>query len=383
MSHRPLARALKPAELAGALLSQCGDERQAVNLARRLKEWLFKFHAMSAAEIAERFEVARAKRRMLEAGLRIEPLLVLEQALTSPYDGSCRMVLRLRRESEAHYVEAVAIPRRRDLTLCLSSQVGCPLACSFCATGLLGLRQNLTAAEMVEEHAWAERLQKQRVTDIVFMGMGEPLLNYDAVLEAAYRLTDRQGAQISTRRIILSTAGVVPAIQRYARERHPFPLYFSLNSAIPAKRRRLMPIEKTYPLDSLVESIRAYIASRDWNPRAVIEYVAIPGENMDGEDIEALSAVFKGMPVILDVIPYNATDGRYRPPTWAEVKRFTTALRRLNLPVKVRFSSGKRTGGGCGQLTAGLLKTAPLEGHHLAPPGIFSDLLQSSVSCAS
>jgi 23S rRNA (adenine2503-C2)-methyltransferase len=175
----------------------------------------------------------------------------------------------------------VAIPRRDDLTLCISSQSGCALACRFCATGLLGFRDNLTAAEILEQHAWAERETGRRVTDVVFMGMGEPFMNYEAVLDAAHRLTEKTCAQISYKRLVISTAGVVPQIRRYARERQPFPLYFSITSAIPEKRRELMPIENTYPLPELVDAIREYLRSRRWNPRATLKYVAIPGENMD------------------------------------------------------------------------------------------------------
>ena len=139
-----------------------------------------------------------------------------------------------------------------------------------------------------------------------------------------------------------------------------------------------MPIENTYPLPELVDAIRAYLRSRRWNKRATLEYVAIPGENMGEEDVRAIGETFGSLPIILNVIPYNATDGRYRPPTWSEVKAFTTRLRDLKIPVKVRFSGAKTERGGCGQLTADLVAGAPLEGHHLAPPGIFTDLGNSS-----
>jgi 23S rRNA (adenine2503-C2)-methyltransferase len=206
------------------------------------------------------------------------------------------------------------------------------------------------------------------------MGMGEPLLNYDAVIEAARALTAPRGPQISPRKIVISTAGVVPAIHRYVREGHRFQLFFSINSAIPEKRRELMPIEAVHPFPELVEAIREHQRSLRRNRWAMLEYVAIPGVNMDEEDIEALGAAFSGIPCILDVIPCNTSGGGFRPPSWEEVARFTSGLRRIGMPIKVRYSSGKKHGGGCGQLVAGLAPPRALEGHLGAPAGTFTDL---------
>lgn len=378
----PNARGLQRRELYDALQPHLGrglEQRHLEGFVDRLYVDLFKHHAMSVDDVENLRPLSRLRRGIVENALEVESLLKLERSILSEYDGSRRMVFQIRRrEKTSVKIEAVAIPRRDDVTLCLSSQSGCALACSFCATGLLGFQENLTTAEILEQHAWAERQMGKRVTDIVFMGMGEPLLNYDAVIAAAHRLTETDCAQISFKRIVLSTAGVVPQIHRYAREQQPFALYFSITSAIPEKRRELMPIENSYPLDELVKAIRAYLESRRWNPRATLEYVAIPDVNMDDEDVEAIGKVFGSLPIILNVIPYNATDGRYRPPNWTEVKRFTTKLRRLDIAVKIRFSGAKTERGGCGQLAADLIEGVPLSGHHLAPPGIFSDLARSS-----
>ena len=386
----PQARELTHDQLGKVLVDHIGrglEERHLQGFVDRLYVDLFRKHAMSIEDLERVRPLSRVRRTILANAVRIEPLLELERSILSKYDGTRRMVFRIRRttgddatgaRNESARIEAVAIPRRDDLTLCISSQSGCALACSFCAPGLLGVRDNLTTAEILEQHAWAERETNKRVTDIVFMGMGEPLMNYDAVLEAAHRFTETACAQISYKKLVISTAGVVPQIHRYARERQPFPLYFSITSAISEKRRELMPIENTYPLPELVDAIRAYLRSRRWNKRATLEYVAIPGENMGEEDVRAIGETFGSLPIILNVIPYNATDGRYRPPTWSEVKAFTTRLRDLKIPVKVRFSGAKTERGGCGQLTADLVAGAPLEGHHLAPPGIFTDLGNSS-----
>ena len=305
--------------------------------------------------------------------MRFEPQLELLDANHLEEDGSRKLLFALRRLA-GERIECVAIPRRDDLTLCVSSQVGCPLACAFCATGLLGLKANLTTGEILEQHVHAERQCQKRVTDVVFMGMGEPLLNYDAVLQAAYTLSDRQGPQISHRKITLSTAGVVPKIRQYVEEGHRFPLFFSIASAIPEKRRRLMPIEAAHPLPEFIDAIRLYQTAHKRNRWVTIAYVAIEGENMGPEDVDALGAAFEGIPFIVDVIPYNSTDARFRAPSWSEVRRFTLDLRRLGVPIKVRYSSGKKQGGGCGQLAAGLVPAGEAQGHLLAPAGIYSDL---------
>jgi len=366
---RPLARELDGGGLERAVrpfLSEPG--------ARACARWLELSLYQRGALSPEHLEGAgRSWREVAERALRIEPLLGLKAESRGDGDRSLKMLLSVRRLGDAA-IEAVAIPRwDDDLTLCVSSQVGCPLSCVFCATGRLGLKGNLTAGEILEQHAWAQRLSGRRVTDVVFMGMGEPLLNYDASLAAAYALTSPRGSQISHRRIVFSTAGVVPRILQYVREGHRFPLFFSITSAIPEKRKSLMPHEAVYPLRDLVEAIREY--QRRWrrNRWVVLEYVAIPGQNMGEEDITALGEAFAGIPHIIDVIPYNSTDGRFRPPSWAEVRAFTRSLRRLNTPVKIRYSSGKQQGGGCGQLAGGKVERPALEGHLKAPPGIFTD----------
>ena len=367
---RPLARTLDRAGLEAALRPAL-DSGPAAACARWLE---FELYARGALRLSDLPHRGHRWPRAIEETLRLEPLLEPASESRSGEDGSVRIVLGLRRLGGRERIETVAIPRRDDLALCLSSQAGCPLACEFCATGILGFRANLTAAEILEQHAWAQRAAGKRPTDIVFMGMGEPFLNYDAVIEAAGALRSPRGPQVSPRKIVISTAGVVPAIRRYVREGHPYPLFFSIASAIPEKRRRLMPIEAAHPLPELVDAIREYQRSRRRNRWATLEVVAIPGETMGEEDVDALGRAFAGIPCIIDVIPYNTIAGRFRAPSWEEVARFTASLRRLGMPVKVRYSSGKKHGGGCGQLAAGLLDAGAPEGHLLSPPGIFSDL---------
>ncbi len=250
-------------------------------------------------------------------------------------------------------VESVRIPLfDTHHTLCLSSQVGCALGCAFCATGRLGLTRNLEAWEIVAQLLEVRADSTRPITGAVFMGQGEPFHNYEAVLQAAYVLCDPAGARMDARRISISTAGVVPAIRRYTRERHKFRLCVSLNAARPELREGLMPIEKGYPLDELVDAIREHAASRG---RATVAYVMLGGVNTGEEDARALGRLLCGIPVRLNPIDVNDATGRFRPPTPEEYRVFRDALGRElpGQPVVRRYSGGKDEHAACGMLASG------------------------------
>jgi 23S rRNA (adenine2503-C2)-methyltransferase len=189
------------------------------------------------------------------------------------------------------------------------------------------------------------------VTGVVFMGQGEPFLNYDAVLDAAYALCDPAGARIDGRRISISTAGIVPAIRRYTAEEHKFRLCVSLNAAIPGKRRALMPVEKAYPLDELVDAVREHAAARG---RVTLEYVMMAGVNTGPEDAAALGRLLAGIPVRLNPIAVNDATGRFRPPGEAEWKAFRDHLARElpGQPIVRRYSGGQDEAAACGMLAS-------------------------------
>jgi len=247
--------------------------------------------------------------------------------------------------------EAVRIPLFEEkYVVCVSSQVGCALACDFCATGRLGFLRNLETWEMVDQVLRIRAEADRPVRGVVFMGMGEPLLNPTEVLRAARILSHPAGLAISARAISLSTAGVVPAIHRYVREGHPYRLVFSLTSAIPEKRRQVMPIEATHSLASLVSAIRAYAEAR--RERAMLAYVLISGFNTGREDALALADAFGGIPIKLDLIDVTDTTGRYQPPGPEELARFRDYLQVLKAPVARRYSGGKDIQAACGTLAA-------------------------------
>ncbi len=247
-------------------------------------------------------------------------------------------------------VETVRIPLfDTHHTLCLSSQVGCALGCAFCATGRLGLTRNLEPWEMVSQFLEVRADSQRPITGAVFMGQGEPLHNYDAVLQAAYVLCDPAGGRIDQRRISISTAGVVPMIRRYTAEAHKFRLCVSLNAAIPEKRAALMPIERGHPLDELVDAIREHALRRG---RITLEYVMMRGVNVGEEDAEALGRLLAGIPVRLNPIDVNDATGRWAPPTAEEWNRFRDALARHlpGQPVVRRYSGGGDKHAACGML---------------------------------
>ena len=264
-------------------------------------------------------------------------------------DGFRRYLFELR---DGAHVEAVRIPLfDTHHTLCLSSQVGCALACSFCATGRLGFTRNLEPWEMVAQWLEVRRDSHRPITGAVFMGQGEPFHNYEAVLRAAYVLCDPAGGRVDARRISISTAGVIPMIRRYTAEGHKFRLCVSLNAAIPEKRAALMPIERGQPLAELVDAVREHAARQG---RVTLEYVMMAGVNVGEEDAEALGRLLAGIPVRLNPIAVNDDTGRFRPPTAIEWNAFRDALARHlpGQPIVRRYSGGQDRSAACGMLAA-------------------------------
>ncbi|MBI1852037.1 MAG: 23S rRNA (adenine(2503)-C(2))-methyltransferase RlmN [Planctomycetes bacterium] len=251
-------------------------------------------------------------------------------------------------------IETVLIPNREHNTLCVSSQVGCPLGCRFCATATIGYKRNLDAAEIVAQLYQVRSHSCVKITDVVFMGMGEPFLNYDNVVRAARLMNASYGQAIGRKHISISTSGVPHAIRRFADEGWQFRLLFSLHSADAAKRLALMPQHDVYPMDELLDAIAYYHDKMREKRWMILEYVAIPGVNMGDEDVEALERIVKsrGFKFLVNIIPFNPIGNEFRAPTRAEVKAFQAKLKRLSVPMETRYSGGWDIAAGCGQLAA-------------------------------
>jgi 23S rRNA (adenine2503-C2)-methyltransferase len=279
------------------------------------------------------------------------------------------------RTHDGHAIEAVRIPlpdpdearalraRRRDgqaasmealpaakYTLCLSSQVGCALACDFCATGRLGGIRSLKTWEILAQHRLIAAEADRPVRGIVFMGMGEPLLNYENVVRAARIFSDPAGRAISAKAISISTAGVLPAIRRFTAEGHHFRLILSLGAPTSEERRLLMPIEDRWPLPEVMQAMREHAEQR--GQRVTLAYVVVGGVNASPAHARALGELVRGVRVKLNLIDVTDDTSKYRRATPDELGAFRDALDALGVPVVRRYSGGADIGAACGTLAA-------------------------------
>jgi 23S rRNA (adenine2503-C2)-methyltransferase len=272
------------------------------------------------------------------------------------------------------HLQHALFPQRPKLTQCVSSQVGCALDCTFCATAKLGFGRNLTAGEIVDQVYRADRLLAglpeddpthragaDHITNIVFMGMGEPLHNYANVVRSLVILTDPAGAAFSRRRITVSTAGLVPAIEKLAKEPVQVNLAVSLNATTDEVRNEIMPINRKWNIARLLEAVRKVPLER--RRRVTFEYVLLDGVNDTVDDARRLAQLVRGIPCKVNVIPWNPHEhSPYRRPTDSAVKAFQSELKARGLAVYVRRSRGDDIDAACGQLAAKANATAPAPG---------------------
>jgi len=284
------------------------------------------------------------------------PHLTLVDKRVSPQDGFAKYLFR---GSDDERFEAVRIPLLhktgdQKYIVCVSSQVGCALGCAFCATGRMGFRRDLAAWEIVDQVIKIQADSAHPVRGVVFMGMGEPLLNLDAVLRAAQILAEPSGLAISGKAITISTAGLVPGIRRLAAERRPYKLIVSLATADPRRRRELMPVEKLHPTSELIAALREYHAAT--GQRITLAWPLLAGLNTRVEDAQQLADLTRDLPVQIDLIDVNDPTGSYRPPDRAEFDAFRDALRaHLAAPVVRRYSGGQDIHAACGMLATAVV----------------------------
>ena len=267
-----------------------------------------------------------------------------------PDPGDARALKQRRRQGEA--AGLVALPTAK-YTLCISSQKGCALACDFCATGRLqpaGGVRNLAVWEMLAQVRAMRAEADHPVCGVLFLGMGEPLLNYDNVIRAAQILSHPAGQAIAGDSISISTMGVAPAIRRFAAEGHRFRLIISLAAATGEARLPLMPAEKRWPLADVMAAAREYAAS--CGGRVTFAYVGISGVNMGREDARKLAELLDGLRAKVTLIDVNDDTGRYQPPTDDEVREFRDELLAHHIPVSRRYAGGREIGAACGTLAA-------------------------------
>jgi len=314
--------------------------------ADQLYHWMYGRQATSFEAMSD---LSGALRRALPSRHRIS--WPEAQVAGRSADGSVKYVLRL---EDGREIEAVHIVYGRRITFCISSQVGCGLACGFCLTGTMGLVRNLTPGEILGQvsalaHAGSVDLASVR---IVFMGMGEPLHNYDSVLEAFRILVDPRGFGVNTRRVTLSTVGLVPGIERLAGEDPRPRLAVSLSASTDPVRDRLVPINRKHDLEALLGVCRRFpLAPRE---RITFEYILLQGINDGTADADRVARLLHGVRAKVNVIPYNETGlAGFRTPASPVAVRFRDTLLARGIPATIRWSKGRDIGAACGQLARG------------------------------
>jgi len=297
-------------------------------------------------------ELPKTLRRILNEAAIVSRTRIESVFLSS--DGTRRFLLRLDDGSE---VESVFMPEERRDTICISSQVGCPLACSFCMTGVLGLKRNLSAGEIVSQvmmvlnQVYGEGIEVPHRTNIVMMGMGEPLLNYDQVMKAVRFLFDPKGMAIASRGLTLSTAGVVPRIYDLAQEEIRPRLAISLTATNDELRNQLFPINRKYPLAQLMQACRTYpLGERE---RLTFEYVMLDGINDSDANARELVRLLSGIRAKVNLIPHNpAPELPYASSPMDRIQGFQRILTERGLPSFIRRPRGQDISAACGQLAA-------------------------------
>ena len=344
-------------------------ERIVVGLGQKkyLAGYLFKFiHAQNGGDIGAVSTLSKAFRaQLVEQGYFISRLRMVD--CRTDRDGSAKYLFELGDEER---IEAVLLPEDKRKTLCISTQVGCAMGCEFCATGRIAFRRNLTAGEIAdqvnavcsvpararpeadEDRITPDGVPTNRVTNVVYMGMGEPLQNYDAVVKSVRILNHPAGKNIGIRHITISTSGVAPAIRQLADEDLQPRLAISLNAPADALRSRLMPINRKYPLAELLEAVRAYQART--RQRVTFEYVLIDKVNDSVNHARMLVKLLRGLRYHMNLIEHNPFAGcAFAGSSRERIRRFASVLKDAGVETTTRFRMGRRIKAACGQLQAG------------------------------
>lgn len=328
-----------------AFIAHLGKERFR---ATQIMKWVFSKRAKSFDEMTN---LAKDFRDALKEEAFVSSLQPIKVELSK--DGTKKYLFQL---SDGNSVESVLIPDEDRLTLCISSQVGCPLDCGFCLTGSGGFVRNLETSEIINQICAVqdELPEDTKITNIVLMGMGEPLLNYDNVLKALKIMTYGDGLNFSMRKITVSTSGVITEMMRLGMAM-PVNLAVSLNATTDEVRSRLMPVNRKYPLSRLLSACREYpLAPRR---RITFEYILIKGVNDSLDDARRLTGLLRGIPCKINLIPYNEHDGSdLQRPTDTAMRAFQEILQDAGYTALQRTSKGVDISAACGQLRGKLLK---------------------------
>jgi 23S rRNA (adenine2503-C2)-methyltransferase len=336
---------LEPDSLRRTLTRHFEERGQPAYRAKQVERWLFEGLARSADEMTD---LPVEERAALAEAFRVdEPS---EDRVSVSADGTVKHLWRL---ADGHLIESVLIPTERRLTLCISSQAGCAMGCTFCATGWGGFDRQLTAGEIVGQYRasrrWAEANDHGAISNIVYMGMGEPLANREA-LHASLTLLNH-GYGVGARRITVSTVGVVPGILELAERAEQFRLALSLHAPDPGLRRTLIPLEKRYPLGEVLDALRRFDAAG--GKRITFEYTMIRGVNDDLSLAPTLAGIASEVGAFVNLIPYNPIPWQdWQPSSLDRIQAFAYVLEERGVSVAVRETRGRDIDAACGQLRA-------------------------------
>ncbi len=310
--------------------------------AKQIYEWLHKKQAESFEEMTN---LSVSLREKLERNCQILSLKVLE-VQTSKLDGTQKYLFAL---PDGNVVESVLMKYHHGNSVCISSQVGCKMGCRFCASTIGGWTRNLLPSEMLDQVYKIQKLSKERVSNVVVMGTGEPLDNYDNLLRFIRMLSDEKGLHISQRNITVSTCGIVPRMYDLAGEDLQITLAISLHASNQKKRERLMPIARKYSMDELMKACRNYFEKT--GRRLTFEYSLVGGENDSQEDAEELAHLIKGLNCHINLIPVNPIKERsYVQSDKKVIENFQNKLEKYQINVTIRREMGRDIDGACGQL---------------------------------
>ena len=316
--------------------------------AAQVYRWI---HQKGAVSFAEMTDLSKALREQLDDNFVIFSCAI-EKKLISCYDSTVKYLFRLH---DGEMIESVVMKYKYGYTICVSSQVGCKMGCAFCASTLDGCVRSLEVSEILGQVYAAQRDLGVRISHVVMMGMGEPLDNYNNTVQFIQMLTDENGLYISSRNVSVSTCGIVPKIYELAKLKTGITLSISLHAADDTRRSRLMPVNRRWPIATLLQAVQAYIKTT--GRRVSFEYTLVAGENDTTQDAEKLAALLSGMLCHVNLIPVNTVEETgLSPSDKTRVQAFQNILLRHGINTTVRRTLGADINASCGQLRRTIVK---------------------------
>ena len=327
------------------LVDLCATKEFPVFRAKQIYRWMYRHHI---TDISQMNNIPESMRTYLKENYTLTTLNI-ENIQDSKQEDTKKILFKT---LDGKLIESVSMIDDNLHTVCISSQVGCNVDCKFCATGIMGFKRNLTSGEIIDQVIEITKLRDEPITNIVYMGMGEPFLNYEPVMKSADILHDHNGMNLGKNRITISTSGILPKIKQFIKEGRGYKLAISLNAPNNLVRDAIMPINKKWPIEDLISINQAY-STQNKRKKITFEYVIMDGINSSPDDAMELSKILKSAKCKINIIPYNETGGQYKRPSIDTINTFVDILSSQNndnFQIMVRWSNGLDIDAGCGQL---------------------------------